>query len=324
MNATPSSSPTVGCRLMTGRSSIRTVVLVVAVVFFTLSACKPVAKEQPPTPPPPTTVTVATVVTGPVAASFEVVGSVRPFKEARIQSDVAGRVVKAFLKEGDAVKAGQVLFFLERAPSRDAGVQSGAAAVAKRATKKRAEIRSPIAGVLISKLAKPGDLVTTEPPKLLAVVADIDLMRMIAPLPDERRAEVRDSQEVTVTTDILPGKGFGGRVSQVVPGAGATSTSTQVEILVNNQDLALKPAMPLRGRVFTAYRPLTILVPPQALIDGRVVVVEGDRVRSRLVQTGIRTEEAVEALSGVVPGELVVTSGHKHLSDGVQVSYQKQ
>ncbi len=244
-------------------------------------------------------------------------------EQAEIGPGVAGRVAKVFFKEGETVKAGRLLFRLDRMQVPVKESRNGSRPAARRPTKKDSELRSPIAGVALARHSNPGDTVSATPPTVMAVVADIDLMKMTAPLPEARRAEMSDGQEVTVTSDALPGRGFGGRVSIAAADAGPAVTTTQIEILVNNPDHDLKPGMFARARVFTSFKSNTILVPLSALDDGRVTLVEDGVARVRPVLTGIRTEAAVEVLSGVSPGDLVVVSGSSGLSDGTRVSYQK-
>lgn len=300
----------------------------VSLVFMGLAcafvACKPTAQEHAPAAPAiPVAVTVAPVVTGPIAATFEVTGTVQALEQAEIGPSVAGRVAKVYFKDGEAVKAGRLLFRLDRLQAPAKGSRTGSRAAARRPTKKDAEVRSPLAGVVLARHSNPGDTVSAAPPTVMAVVADIDLMKMTAPLPEARRAEMSDGQEVTVTSDALPGRGFGGRVSIAAPVTDVVVTPAQIEILVNNPDHDLKPGMFARARVFTAFKSKTILVPLPALDNGRVTVVEGGVARVRTVLTGIRTEETVEVLSGVAPGDLVVVSGNSGLSDGARVTCQE-
>jgi hypothetical protein len=91
---------------------------------------------------------------------------------------------------------------------------------------------------------------------------------------------------------------------------------------VDNRDHALKPGLFARARVFTAFKPRTIITPLAALDGSRVTVVENGVARVRTVQTGIRSEAAAEVLSGVSPGELVVVSGGHALRDGARVTHQ--
>lgn len=290
----------------------------VAGIACALVACTPVAKEPAQaTPETPVNVTVAPVFAGPIAASFELTGTVRPLKEAEVSPAVDGRVAKALVKEGDAVKAGQILFLLDRT-----SLPAEAGAAARRASRRNAEIRSPLAGVVLARFSSPGDRVTATPPTPMALVGDIDLMKLTALLPEARLAEVRAGQEATVTTDVLPGRGFGATVAMVSPAGDEAAPSPRAEMLVDNRDHALRPGAFARARVFTAHRPRTVLVPPAAVIDGRVTVAEDGVARVRPVQTGISTEEAVELLDGAAPGDLVVVSGNKGLRDGARITYR--
>lgn len=298
------------------------VFLAFAGVACAFAGCRPAEKPAPPPPAIPPVVTVAHVRAGPIAATFEVTGTVQALEQAEISPRVAGRVAKVFFKEGESVKTGRLLFRLDRLQAPPKGSATGSLAAGGRGGRKNAEVRSPLAGVALARHSNPGDMVTATPPTVMALVADIDLMRLAAPLPEERRAEVNDGQEVTVTSDALPGRGFGGRVSVAAPAADAEATSTQIEILVNNPDQALKPGMFARARVFTAFKPHTILAPLSAVVGGHATVVENGVARVRSVQTGIRTEKVVEILSGVEPGDLVVVSGNGDLSDGTPVTYQ--
>lgn len=296
--------------------------LAVAGVAFAFAGCRPAETPAPPPPPVPTLVTIAHVLAGPIAATFEVTGTVQALEQAEITPRVAGRVAKVFFKEGETVKAGRLLFRLDRLQAPPKKSAAGSRAAGGRGGGKNAEVRSPLAGVALARHSNPGDMVTATPPTVMALVADIDLMRLVAPLPEERRAEVNDGQEVTVTSDALPGRGFGGRVSVAAPAEDAVAAPTQIEILVNNPDQSLKPGMFARARVFTAFKPRTILAPHSAVAGGRATVVENGVARVRSVQTGIRTETVVEILSGLEPGDLVVVSGNGDLSDGTPVTYQ--
>ncbi|HLG41799.1 MAG TPA: efflux RND transporter periplasmic adaptor subunit, partial [Planctomycetota bacterium] len=50
-----------------------------------------------------------------------------------------------------------------------------------------------------------------------------------------------------------------------------------------------------------------------------VMVLEGGRAKSRTVETGLWTGEAVEILKGLTAGETVVVDGASGLRDGVEV-----
>jgi len=106
-----------------------------------------------------------------------------------------------------------------------------------------------------------------------------------------------------------------------VPAVDAASRAYTVKI-----DL---PAMPnLRSGMFgRAWFPLSarevVAIPPQALLERgqlqSVFVIEDGCARTRLVTVGQRTRNAIEVLSGLSPGEKLVSPVPAHLMDGARV-----
>jgi hypothetical protein len=66
------------------------------------------------------------------------------------------------------------------------------------------------------------------------------------------------------------------------------------------------------------------MVPEQAVVlrpAGTVVyIVENQRVRQRVVQTGLKQEGLQEIVKGLEPGEVIATDGAGFLSDGAAVT----
>ena len=62
-----------------------------------------------------------------------------------------------------------------------------------------------------------------------------------------------------------------------------------------------------------------MLVPASALQNGHVFIVGDGRARLRKVTQGITGPDKIEILSGVKPGELVVTDPPEGLEDGDRV-----
>lgn len=66
--------------------------------------------------PPAVPVTTATVVQKPMPIEIQVIGSVEPYSSVAIRSQITGQLITVNFREGDIVKAGQVLFELDRRP----------------------------------------------------------------------------------------------------------------------------------------------------------------------------------------------------------------
>lgn len=68
-------------------------------------------------------------------------------------------------------------------------------------------------------------------------------------------------------------------------------------------------------------KPLYALtVPVDAVVDNKVFVVENDKVFNRTVSTGANDGSFIEITAGLREGDIVVTSPHDNLSDGLTVS----
>ena len=68
-------------------------------------------------------------------------------------------------------------------------------------------------------------------------------------------------------------------------------------------------------------KPLYALtVPVDAVVDNKVFVVESDKIFNRTVSTGANDGSFIEVTAGLREGDIVVTSPHANLSDGLTVS----
>lgn len=117
------------------------------------------------------------------------------------------------------------------------------------------------------------------------------------------------------------GHSFAGRVAEIQPAADPGSRSFRVKV-------DLPPDAPVSAGLFarvgrTAETSATLLVPRSAIVvRGQLTglyVVENDILRFRLVKTGRQVGDRVEILSGLRPGEQVVTGGAERARGGARV-----
>ena len=112
----------------------------------------------------------------------------------------------------------------------------------------------------------------------------------------------------------LPGKVFRGKVDFVSPDLDTMTRTQQVRLRFDNPGELLKPGMFADARIFAGPIQDAISVPTEALIrtaDGERVVValSGGLFGVLPVTAGIESGDRVQILSGLKPGEHVVTSG---------------
>jgi len=121
-------------------------------------------------------------------------------------------------------------------------------------------ITSPLDGVVLSKLASEGEIVSAGTPILtLADLREV-WVRLYIPLP--HLGEIKIGQQAVVTTDALPGRTFSGTVTEIAQQAEFTPSNVQtreerirlvfaVKVTLANPDGLLKPGMPADAVITT-------------------------------------------------------------------------
>jgi membrane fusion protein, multidrug efflux system len=161
-------------------------------------------------------------------------------------------------------------------------------------------------------------------------IVDNRLLELSVSVPSAHLALVRVGQPLDFTTDTLPGRTFTGKVSFINPALDEATRSAKVIAEVRNADGALRGGAFAKGRILLATRPGVVQVPKEALqnwdLDARtadVFVVAGDKAQKRAIKIGKTNTVSVEVLSGVQPGEQVVTRGGFALREGDRILVTK-
>lgn len=190
------------------------------------------------------------------------------------------------------------------------------------------DIRAPFSGVIVQKFRNEGEMVAQPmgmpgiPP--LVVLMDISRVKVGVDIAEKRIGEVKVDQRAQVRVDGYPGRAFEGRVIDVVPFVNPLSRTFKVKIEILNQNRLLKSGMFARARIVTDQREDSLVLPACAVLEKNeekiVYLVAGSRAKIRRVETGLVTEDEVEIISGVDPGDIVIVNGHFGLRDGAEVS----
>ncbi len=177
-------------------------------------------------------------------------------------------------------------------------------------------IRSPVAGVVLSRDALPGMVAEAGAP--LATVSDPRTLWLEIAAPDRVAGELRAGAQVRFTVPAFPADTFEARV-QSIGGALDTMTRTvPVRAVVPNRAGRLRPAMFATTWIQGGAARPAVLVPDSAvqLLDNRPVVFVatpdgsgGARFERRDVEVGTTVGGQTQVLSGLRPGETVVVAG---------------
>ena len=169
---------------------------------------------------------------------------------------------------------------------------------------------SPVTGVVTDKKVTQGQAVQagTE----LYVVADLSSVWVDAQVRESDAADLRVGSGADLEFATYPGRAYKGRVTFLYPTVAEQTRSLRARIAIANADGRLKPGMYATVRLSSPTRS-ALTVPRSAVLQtGERAVVFVDQGRGALrpmdVVTGRTAGEYVEVLSGLAPGQRVVTS----------------
>lgn len=172
-------------------------------------------------------------------------------------------------------------------------------------------IFSPADGTVLERNAFPGQKIAPE--TQLYSVANLDRVWVMADVYESDMDKIRVGQKATITFPAVNSRSFTGTVDFIQPQVDATTRTLKVRLNAMNPNQQLKPDMFVNVDFYTG-SPVRMTVPADAVLDsGLTKTVFVDRgngyLEPREVQTGERTGQSIQVLSGLRPGERIVTSG---------------
>ncbi len=187
-----------------------------------------------------------------------------------------------------------------------------------------AKIAAPISGVVTVKHADVGSLAAPGTP--LLTLEDSRRYWLEVAIPDSQAARIRLGQPLAIQIEAA-GISISVPVAEIIPAADPATRTTQVRL-----DLPASPRLRsgLFGRAWVPIgRRRAIRVAQEAILErgqlqGVYVVGQDNIARFRLVRTGATGLGAVEILSGLTGGELVVVAGAERVSDGARIEGVKR
>jgi cobalt-zinc-cadmium efflux system membrane fusion protein len=173
-------------------------------------------------------------------------------------------------------------------------------------------IFAPLAGIVLERHATPGEFV--RPEEQLFTIANLDLVWVIASVPEKDVHVVQTGVTATVRVAAQPHETFEGKVTYIAPQVDAKTRMIQVRIEVPNEKRRLKPAMFAEGALPASETVEAVAVPISAVqrLKGDSVVfvsTDGKRFERRVVELGVQSDGYVEARGDLKAGEPVVVKG---------------
>ncbi len=132
-----------------------------------------------------------------------------------------------------------------------------------------AVIRSPIDGIVLSRLVEPGQTVAASmsAPILFTLARDLTQLRLYVDIDEADVGKVKEGQSANFLVDAWNGHGFASKVVSVhnLPTTGQTVVTYQAVLSVDNNERLLRPGMTATATITTDERKGVLLVPNSAL-----------------------------------------------------------
>lgn len=186
-------------------------------------------------------------------------------------------------------------------------------------------LRAPFAGHLgirqvdLGQYLNPGTAVVT--------LQALDPLYVDFTLPQQALNQLAVGQTVVAHVDAFPDQVFPGRIVAINPQVDTDSRNVQVRASLGNPDRRLLPGMFATITIDAGAKQMQVTLPQTAITynsyGSTVFLVEKDGAglvaKQSFVTTGSTRGDQVAVLTGVKPGETVVTAGQIKLRNGVPV-----
>ncbi|TWI00627.1 membrane fusion protein (multidrug efflux system) [Flavobacterium tiangeerense] len=285
-------------------------------------------------------------------------GSIEANEQVEIRSEVSGIVEGIYFQEGSNVSKGQILFKVNdielRAQLRQTTTREGLASENERRAKlllqkeaisqeeydlaradlksaqaqsqlikaqiAKTAVRAPFSGRIGLRSISPGTYIT--PAILVAKLVNTGKLKITFSIPEKYATQVKNntslSFKVAGSTEI-----FSAKVYAIEPEVEVATRTLQVRAIADNKNGILLP-----GTFADVELPLDIIkdaivVPTEAVIPvqkgKKVFITSNGQAKEVMIETATRTASSLLVLSGLKPGDTVITSGVMSLKDETPV-----
>ena len=291
--------------------------------------------------------------------TLSVIGSVEAYESVMLKSEISGKITGIFFEEGKHIEKGTLLIkvydddlqaqhskaqanlrLAEDVESRQrqlldreaisqqeynvsfANLQAAQADVALLTSNiSKTEIRAPFDGAIGFRMVSPGEYITP----------GVDIAMLVKNNPARIQFSVAEkyTQLLGVGTEIrfrLEGQPAirTARVYAVAPTIDKSTRTLQLKALAPNPNGNLVPGAFARIEVLMETQPNVVFIPAEAILSEsagqRAYLYKGGKVVPVLVETGTRTNDRVEIVRGIAPGDTVITTGMMQITPRTAVT----
>jgi RND family efflux transporter MFP subunit len=221
----------------------------------------------------------------------------------------------------------------------EAAIKAGSAALqGANVALEYSQIRAPFDGVVLTKNADIGDIITplgaaANAKAAVVTIADMSSLEVEADVSESNLIQVKPGQPCEIQLDALPEQRFRGEIHIIVPTADRSKATVMVKVRFIDKDNRILPEMsakvaflsrPIKGE---EKKPRTALNQVALVNRGdrkAVFLVKGNRVFETPVSLGDPVGDMVEVLEGVKAGDQVVLNPSDRLKNGSKIKVEEK
>ena len=291
--------------------------------------------------------------------TLSVIGSIEANESVVLKSEVSGKITGIFFNEGQRVEKGTLLIkvydddlqaqlskaqanlkltedvearqrqLLDReAISRQeydvsyANLQAAQADVALLMSQiSKTEIKAPFDGTIGFRKVSPGEYIT--PGVDIASLVNDDPAKIQFTVPEKYSRMLGVNTVIKYRLEGQPTERTA-KVYAVAPTINEATRTLQLKALAPNPNGTLIPGAFARIEVLMETQPSMVLIPAEAILSEsagqKAYLYKGGKVVPVMVETGSRTNNRVEIVRGIVPGDTVITTGMMQITPRTMVT----
>jgi membrane fusion protein (multidrug efflux system) len=297
-----------------------------------------------------------------VIEKITVSGTLKPFEETVLMTEVGGRVVQINLSEGNFVKQGTILVKLFdedlQAELKKAEAQLQLAEQTQKrqnellkingisqndydqslllvnsinadievlkAQIRKTEVRAPFDGIIGLRNISLGAQITPQTP--LATIRILQQLKLDFSVPEKYSSQIKPGLKVVFSVDGDTTL-HEATVLATEGGIESATRNLKTRAIVKNKATTLRPGAFANVLLELGKHDNALMVPTQAIIPSdrnkQLIVSKNGKATFVPVSTGVRQASLIEILSGIMSGDTIVTTGLLFLKPGADLKFSK-
>ncbi len=302
------------------------------------------------------------IKSAPLDNKLNVTGSVLPNESLELKSEVSGKITAIHFNEGKRVDKGQLLietnddeieaqlekqkynrklnedneFRQRKLLEKDAISQEEYDNALNRLNTTVADIRlletqlaktkimAPFAGVIGLRFVSEGAYISPSTP--IATLYNISPAKIEFAIPGRYSTQVAPGKRIrfAIESDL---KVYEGQVYAIEPRIDPATRTLKIRAMAENRGGSLLPGQFVKVELILESMANAILVPTEAVIPEqagkKVFVLENGKAKEVFIETGIRTANSLEVLTGLKANDTLLTTGILQLRQGMNVQISR-